>query len=146
VRISGAELHNKEGMTLTRPRIRHPLYPALTPVPATEATGLCPAIAGTFRELAEARAAGARASHVVFPMQDSGGPGLTAAERDTLWELFQVPAYVLLLDHGCRVVAYECEAHDGMHLTDNLQGHAVAGSIESSPCDCGRPGLRLIIA
>jgi len=133
-------------MTLLRPRLRHPLYPALSPVPASEASGLCAAIAGTFPELARARATGARASHVVFPMHRSGGVFLSGAERDTLWELFQVPVYVLLLDARGRVVAYECEAQSGLHLKGRVETAALGGRIESLPCDCGRPGPRLILS
>src|SRR6266516_1214050 len=125
--------------------IRHPLYPALAAIPATEATGLCPAITGTFPELAQACAAGVRASHVVFPMHGSGGPFLSASERDALWELFQVPIYVLILDGKGRVVAYECEAQSGLHLASDMEASPVAGSIESSPCDCGRPGPRVML-
>src|SRR5258708_38267618 len=102
---------------VTRSRIiRHPLYPALAAIPATEATGLCLAITGTFPELAQASAAGARASHVIYPMHASGGPFLSPSERDILWELFQVPIYVLILDLKGRVLAYECEAQSGLHL------------------------------
>jgi len=132
-------------MTLIRPRLRHPLYPALAPIPAAEATGLCRAITGTFQELAQARAAGARASQVVFPKQISGGPFLSPSERDILWELFEVPAYVLMLDDRGRVVAYECEAHSGLHLVSRLGETPFAAGIESSLCDCGRPGPRVIL-
>ena len=131
-------------MMLTQLRIRHPLYPALKPIPAAKATGLCLAITGTFQELEQAGAAGVRASRIVFPMHRIEGPSLSSSERDMLWELFQVPAYVLMLDGKGRVVAYECEAHSGLHLI-NQETRPVDGDIETSLCECGRPGSRVIL-
>jgi hypothetical protein len=104
------------------------------------------AITGTFPELTQARAAGAQASHVVLPTHAPGGPFLSASERDTLWELFEVPAYVWMLDREGRLIAYECEAYSGLHLANEKEAPAMGGSIDSSPCDCGRPGPRVILA
>ena len=58
-------------------------------------------------------------------------------ERDRLWQIFEVPVYGLLLDQKGKVLAYECEAQNGLHVA------ATAGEVQYSPCDCGRPGSRI---
>jgi len=79
----------------------------------------------------------------VFVLQNEGDPLLSDAQRDELWELFQVPVYVLLLDANHRVCAYECEAHQGLHLPRDIGPHRAPAGLEASPCGCGRPGPRL---
>lgn len=134
-------------MRMARARIRHPLFPALSAIPASEASGVCAAIAGTFRELMQGYSAGARATRVVFATAGFTGPFLSDSERDRLWELFEVPAYLLILDPKGRVAAYECEAYEGLHLVDgSIVPSSLAGNSEESPCGCGRPGLRWILA
>jgi hypothetical protein len=123
-------------------RVRHPLYPRLAADPAGHAPGVSPALAGTVEELRRAAAAGAHATRAVFVLVDPERPSLTGAERDFLWEAFQVPAFVLLRDGGGRILGYECEAQDGFHLETadvSLRG----ASLVCTPCECGRPGSRL---
>jgi hypothetical protein len=49
---------------------------------------------------------------------------------------------VLVDDHG-KLLGYECEAQAGVHLTASLQP-GPRHHLEQGPCDCGRPGCRLV--
>lgn len=120
-------------------RIRHPLFPELHAIPARDSSISSTALHGTFQELARAAAEGARVRRAVFLVctEDESLPG--EAERTTLWELFQVPVFVILLDRRGRVLAYECEAQSGMHLN----GRYAAALADTAVCDCGRPGRKL---
>ncbi len=101
------------------------------------------ALSGTFQQLAYAGLRRVEPRRAVFVLQNDGDPLLSDAQRDELWELFQVPVYVLLLDAKRRVCAYECEAHQGLHLPRDIGPRRIRPGLETSPCGCGRPGLRL---
>ena len=125
-------------------RIRHPFYPALTPAAASAASSHTPAIYGDYQELSYAGGKGVRAERAVFALKGAAEPFLTGRERDALWELFQVPVYALLVDRRGTVVGCECEAQDGLHLKDGYVDGVLFGRVESKPCECGRPGPRLM--
>ena len=116
---------------LSRSKIRHPFFPDLAAVPAVDARRPSTAVAGTFGELARAAGRGVQARRAVYVLT-SAAEFLSDGQRDELWRLFQVPVYALLVKHGGRVVAWECEAQNGLHVAE--------GGDESS-CACGRPGL-----
>jgi hypothetical protein len=90
-------------------------------------------------------------------------------DRDRFWRLFQVPVFEQRVGFDGRVVAYECEAHDGLHimpqraafeetagsellmtsLTDlrypTLRvGTRLWGSIQRDCCDCGNAAARVM--
>lgn len=111
------------------PRIRHPFFPGLHATPAAEAKPLSPALYGSFQELVRAAEGGALVRRAVFVSHIVG-----ESERNLLWRRFQVPVFVVLADPKGRVVAYECEAQNGLHVSD-------ATAAETAVCDCGRPGL-----
>ena len=114
-------------------RVRHPLFPDLAAKPAARARGKSKALAGTFTELTRAAARGAEAQRAVFVLTRED-EFLSDGQRDELWILFQVPVYALRLDGGGRVIAWECEAQNGLHSS---------GAGGSSDCPCGRRGQRL---
>ena len=127
-----------------RTRLRHPLFPDLPATPAAEASRKCSAIAGTFDQLADAAAAGVRPRRAVFLLTHSERPFPSDSERDKLWAWFQVPLFGLLVDPHGRIAGYECEAQNGLHISPGYP--AAPGILESAPCACGRPGIRLIPA
>jgi hypothetical protein len=131
-------------MSLFGRGFRHPFYPALSLAPAARAKKRCPALAGTFRELREAAMAGAAASRAVFPLHRPTRPFLEEAEREALWSMFGVPVIAILLDGRGEAVGWECEAQHGLHLAPDYSAGLLFGSIESTTCDCGRPGPRLV--
>ena len=122
---------------------RHPLYPDLAAVRAAVAKDEHAALAGSFDELARARAAGARVRRAVFVLHYCGRPFLSEGERDALWEMFRAPVYGMLLDRNGRVMAYECEAQDGLHFVAEYT--PPAGLVDAGPCCCGRAGVRLVV-
>lgn len=96
---------------------------------------------------------------------------LAEEDRERFWRLFQVPVFEQRTGFDGRVIAYECEAHNGLHimteraafeettgsellltsLTDlrypTLRvGTRMAGSIQHDCCDCGNTAARLMAA
>ena len=127
-----------------RRRICHPFYPALKPAPAAAAQGYSPALYGAFDDLTVAADAGARAARAVFPLVGPATPFLDRDKRDELWHKFQVPVYALLVDGREEVVGYECEAQEGLHLREDYAARLLFGRVDSTLCECGRPGPRLL--
>ena len=132
--------------------LRHPFHAEWRTVPARLADGPCAVLTGTFAELMEAAQANARAEQAVYVLHYPDRPFLTDAERDTLWQTFQVPVFLLLLDRNGRLAAWECEAQEGMHVGGAWTGHSLwvyrllasGWFLDSAPCACGRPGERLL--
>ncbi len=141
--------------------LRHPFFPDWAATPTRLAKGPCATLSGSFVELTSAATAGIRPSRAVFVMHSPASQFLTDRERDILWETFQVPVFALLLDGEGRLVGWECEAHEGLHIgsscpesvdealissEDSVLGYKIPWdrfTIESTPCQCGRPGQRL---
>jgi hypothetical protein len=93
---------------------------------------------------------------------------LAAIERDGLWQRHGIPMFEHLVGMDGALLAWECEAHCGLHIVeDNAVFESVqdellltsltdltqptiqlrtgwTAQIEPNPCDCGRPGSRLI--
>lgn len=123
-----------------RRRIRHPLHPALNAAPAAAAKGVSPALYGAFEDLASSN--GARAECAIFPVLTPDRPFLADSQRDLLWEKFRAPVYSLVVDRN-EVVGFECEAQHGLHVLENY-APLLPGRLDSAPCECGRPGPRLL--
>jgi hypothetical protein len=131
--------------------LRHPFHSDWVATPARAAGERCAVISGGTSELARAAAAGVRAERAVFALQYPDGPFLSEAEREELWQQFQVPVFSVLLDRTGRVTAWECEAQDGLHVGRGWTEDALwvcrllarGFALDSSPCECGRPGRRL---
>ena len=109
------------------------------------------AIAGmvpVLRSLAEAVEAGTaalppvEAAVVVFTGACHGE--LSALERDLFWRVFQVPVFEQLLTPDGRVIAMECDAHDGLHLLDeDGPPEEYRAFLDRTPCGCGNTQPRL---
>jgi hypothetical protein len=125
-------------------RLRHPFFPALKLTAASFAPPEVFALCGGFEELCRAAAGGVRVDRAVFPLRPPSSPFLPHAQRETLWRRFEVPVFALLVDARDAVIGYECEAQHGIHLVENYTPGLLFGRIDSSPCECGRPGLRLL--
>jgi hypothetical protein len=124
--------------------MRHPFYPGLKPAPANGAGALVSALSGTYAELIHASDAGVQVARAVFPLHNQASPFLASGEREALWSMFEVPVLALLLNDRGAVIGYECELQEGYHLKDEAADGLPAGRIESSLCECGRPGPRLM--
>jgi hypothetical protein len=88
---------------------------------------------------------GAAAERAVYVLRAAGGSWLTERQRDALWEAFGAPVFTLLTGLDRRILAYECEAQNGLHLQPNAGLPSwCAGALVAEPCECGRPGPRII--
>ena len=117
----------------------------MKPAPAAAGVkGDFPALYGAVDELAKAASDGARPARAVFPVLGPAMPFLDEFQRDLLWECFRVPVYALLVDGGENVVGYECEVQEGLHLREDYAARLLFGRVEFGPCECGRPGPRLL--
>jgi hypothetical protein len=103
----------------------------------------------------------ATVDRAIFALTDCGSNPITDALRDRLWQVFGVPVYELIVVPGCRLLASECEAHDGWHLQPGTDAYQVkgeviydipparylhsgfTGEIQTARCECGRPTNRL---
>jgi hypothetical protein len=133
-------------MPLLRRVLSHPFFPGLKLTPATRAKTGCPAISGTFQELVDAAAAGVRVTRAVVPLHGPADPFLSDGEREALWEMFGVPVWAMLLDGRGRLIGYECEVQEGFHLSADYPCGLLFGTADSSACECGRAGPRLLPA
>jgi len=95
------------------------------------------------------RATTVRNAVVVFTRE--GDLGLTEYDRDMFWDVFGVPAFELYLSLRNRLIATECDAHEGLHI--RVSSARREGWIrDSSLCACGdarprlMPGPELITA
>jgi hypothetical protein len=108
-----------------------------------ETAAFAPAsLAGTRKQLLALAGRPPVLTHALIVLARPGDPLTTAAERDLLWHGFGVPVFEQIIDADGRLLAAECEAHDGLHI-------AVAGRawneywIETSACGCGQKSPRL---
>src|SRR5579863_18348 len=96
--------------------LRHPLFPDWPVTPVRAAQGRQIAVSGTYRELMNGVSAGVTAERAVFVLYHPDSSFLSDSDRDILWNEYQVPVYACLLDGDGRLVGYECEAQDGLHI------------------------------
>ncbi|WP_180538678.1 hypothetical protein [Nevskia soli] len=105
---------------------------------------------------------------VVFSGMDAGA--FTAEQRDELWDRYQVPVFEHFVGTDGRVIASECEVHNGLHIRldgaileaagneilltslSDLEAPAIRvrtglkGPIEYDVCNCGRVEPRIFTA
>jgi hypothetical protein len=92
------------------------------------------AIAGTFNQLLRIADAGVELTHAVICVTWSVDHLLTDAQRDILWDALGVPVFEQILGPGNVLLANECHAHTGLHITPAYQGPM----IDIARCACGR--------
>lgn len=105
----------------------------------------------------------------VVPFSGLKHGSLSEADRDRLWRAFQAPVFEQFRGFGRELLAWECEAHEGLHIcADNAifesspSGQLLAsclgcpgyvilrlateiyGRLETEPCPCGHPAPRLV--
>src|SRR6185295_6611881 len=74
------------------------------------------AVAGTREQLLALAEHAPRLTHALIVLVRAGEPLTTAAERDQLWRSFGVPMFEQIIGEDGRLLAAECEAHDGLHV------------------------------
>ncbi len=81
-------------------------------------------------------------THAVIVFARPGDELLTAQQRQRLWRAFRVPVFQQIIGANGVLLAAECEAHAGLHI-ESARFDAGSRPIETTPCGCGRIGLRL---
>lgn len=77
---------------------------------------------------------------------------LSEEDRERLWRCYQVPVYQQLLGFSGELLAWECEAHQGLHVVPEaalFENHLVHGRprlLATSLVDLAHPMLRLVSA
>ncbi len=75
-----------------------------------------------------------------------GSSVLTDVRRVVLWQMFGVPVYELLVSADGKIIASECEAHEGWHIAPGTRfAHPSTARIEPTACECGRNEHRIFI-
>jgi hypothetical protein len=91
--------------------------------------------------------AGTRVSsltHALVVVLQMGEEPVRESERERLWRSFGVPLFEQIVDPFCRLIAGECEAHDGLHVVDQEMGLELVGYLlDAAPCGCGKKTVRL---
>lgn len=100
----------------------------------------------------------------IFVLTEIGDRPLTDVTRVILWQRFGVPVYEMYVDGQQKILAFECEAHEGWHVLPNARLTANAGelvyrsergnlvrtgllrALADDPCPCGRAGSRIVDA
>ena len=111
---------------------------------STDAAVFAPAaIAGTFEQLsALARNGVPSVTHCIIVLWRPGESRLTEADRDNLWFAFRVPVFEQVIGKAGKLLAAECEAHDGLHVQSPAIS-VVGESLDDSLCPCGRKTPRI---
>lgn len=65
---------------------------------------------------------------------------LTENDRELIWRRWGVPIYEYLTDRAGRVIARECDAHEGLHICPDT---VWAGDADERECGCGLSGLMI---
>lgn len=77
-------------------------------------------------------------SHSVIAMTYQDQAGLSEDDRDLFWNSFGVPVFEQRLGQGNELLAMECEAHAGLHVTSGFEDP----HLDRNSCACGNPAPR----
>jgi hypothetical protein len=100
-------------------------------------------VAGTLEQLDALASENISLTHSIIVLEGVGSPRITAQDRDRLWQAFEVPLFEQMIGKGGELLAFECEAHDGLHIA-SPNFHAAPDEIDESTCGCGLSSPRLI--
>jgi len=106
--------------------------------------------------------------HFIVPFTGYQAGELTDEDREQFWRVFQVPVFEQRLGFDGRVIAHECEVHQGLHITGDRalfelhtdsellltplpapelgMGTQATGSNQDDCCECGNFEPRLLFS
>ena len=126
----------------------HPARSAIRMFPhgwSAEVAAFAPAAVAANREQLFGLAAADRPpefTHAVIVLESPGEAQLSADERGRLWRAFRVPIFEQIIGPRGKLLAAECEAHDGLHI--EAPGLPCEGyRLELTVCGCGRKTPRI---
>jgi len=101
------------------------------------------AVAGTLEQLnGLAREGIPSLTHSIIVLRRPEQQRMSDADRDDLWSAFRVPVFEQVIGKSGKLLAAECEAHDGLHVASpDLSMHGE--SLDDSLCPCGRKSPRI---
>jgi hypothetical protein len=99
-------------------------------------------VAAPMRVLYELQRSDWRPEFPVVVLSTSETGLASPADRDFIWYSLRVPLLEYLLDSEGRIIARECEGHDGLHVEGSFETGAL-GEVVSGTCGCGKEGARL---
>ena len=80
------------------------------------------AVAGTFEQLRALSAADAASlTHAVIVLWRAAQLRLSDEDREQLWAAFRVPIFEQVIGKSGKLLAAECEAHDGLQLSRHFR-------------------------
>lgn len=100
--------------------------------------------------------------HAIFVLTQCGHSPLSDVMRVSLWQAYGVPLFELFIGPRGRLLASECEAHEGWHVEPGTHFSLVqrklllevrlrkgiqtglTAEFDHTLCPCGREGLRLV--
>jgi len=103
-------------------------------------------VAATLAQLDALASAKLSLTHSIIVLERMGEPRITDADRKRLWNAFEVPLFEQIIgveDDCCELLAFECEAHDGLHVA-SAKLRVAREEIDASVCGCGRSLPRLM--
>ncbi|SRR5258708_6169938 len=95
-------------------------------------------IAGTTEQLRRLTGFGIQLRHSLIALTYEGDAGLSDDDRDLFWDSFGVPAFEEHLGPDNELLAIECEAHAGLHVTGDFDYL----HLDRNSCVCGNPAPR----
>ena len=98
------------------------------------------AVAATFPQLRDLSNRDVCFTHALIVLSWSFDKTLTPADRDFLWDAFGAPIFEQVLAPDNSLLAYECGAHDGLHL---VHPNRTALTLVQY-CSCGSPLPRYV--
>lgn len=111
---------------------------------SVDAAAFAPAaVAGTIEQLNALAREGIRSlTHSIIVLWHPEQQRMTDADRESFWRAFRVPVFEQVIGKSGKLLAAECEAHEGLHVVSpsfSLHGEPV----DESPCPCGRKTSRI---
>ena len=96
-------------------------------------------IAAPLHQLRQLAQSGITVRHSVVVLTRGSAPELCEEDRAYLWDAFGVPVFEQCIGIDNRLLAQECETHDGLHVVTECHGLR----LERSPCECGNSAPRV---
>jgi hypothetical protein len=97
-------------------------------------------VAGSWDQVLQVARAGGRVEHSIVVFTYPGEAGLSAVEREFLWDTFGVPVFEQYLGAKGELLATECDAHSGLHVVNGYEEL----DLEHEACSCGNRAPRLV--
>lgn len=87
--------------------------------------------------------------YALIVLTEVDGELISQEDRDLLWQTFGLPIYEQLIDPRGEVLAMECEAHQGLHVTNpdcpaEHLADVLGVALDRTACGCGRRTFRFV--